>query len=474
MTKNPDLTDLALAGALPRDPFADADPPPGATDADLAIGDHVELGRALLAELRIPGTPAPVFADGSLYRYTPDTGVWAPVSAAVESETLQGFSGATVAGKKNPLKIRAADVAGARQLAHDRAEQPDFFAGAAPGVAFANGFVTVCASDGIRLAPHDPANRARVALPYPYAPEACSPRWESFLADIFRDDDDAQAKADTIGEFFGACLLGIATRYQRAIVGIGEGANGKTTLLDVVSAVFPASARAAIPPQSLSDEYQRAMLAGIRLNAISELPERDILEAEAFKAIVSGDPIVGRPIRQAPFTFRPIAGHFFAANALPSTNDLSDGFWRRLVVVRFGRTFAPHEQDATLAATIIRDELPGVTAWMLAGAARLLARGRYEPPASSVEAVAEWRKGADTIGLFFEEATRPVAEHAMADLDCWTLASTVYAAYRRWSDESGFKAFSTKKFAKRAGQIGKAAEHTRRGNVYPVVLSGRV
>lgn len=80
----------------------------------------------------------------------------------------------------------------------------------------------------------------------------------------------------------------------------------------------------------------------------------------------------------------------------------------------------------------------------------------------------------DTIGLFFEEATRPVAEHAMADLDCWTLASTVYAAYRRWSDESGFKAFSTKKFAKRAGQIGKAAEHTRRGNVYPVVLSGRV
>ena len=91
-----------------------------------------------------------------------------------------------------------------------------------------------------------------------------------------------------VREFFGACLLGIAPWYQRALIGVGVGANGKSTLSDVMLQCMPPGTTSAIPPQDWGQEYRRAMLMGKNLNSVGELPEREILASEALKSIVAG------------------------------------------------------------------------------------------------------------------------------------------------------------------------------------------
>ena len=115
--------------------------------------------------------------------------------------------------------------------------------------------------------------------------------------------------------------------------------------------MFPGTARSSIPPQQFDQEYYRAELDGKRLNSVSELPRADILRAESFKAIIAGDPIIGRVIHSSPRTIKPIAGHIFAANHLPNTDDLSHAFWCRFMVVSFNRVFKQKRSSGSWPTT---------------------------------------------------------------------------------------------------------------------------
>jgi P4 family phage/plasmid primase-like protien len=428
-------------------------------------GDHVEMAEHLLARLRTAADPL-VGDENRIHGYSAAIGIYTPVEPSKLSVIVQGFAGATVAGNKRPLSIRAADVSGSSKLAYDRIADPGFFAAAAPGLAFCNGFVCVSA-DGPKLLPHSPEHRARNAYPFDYAGNRPPVAFLAFLHGLFRDDSDREEKIVCLQEHLGASLVGQATRYQRSIVNIGEGGEGKSTLVNIVSRAFPPGSVEAIAPQDWGQEYRRAMLAGKLLNVVAELPEADIIESEAFKAIVTGDPIVGRHIREAPFTFRPIAGHLFAANRLPGTNDQSEGFWRRLIVVRYNRNFARDpECDPQIAEKVITAELPLVVAWMLEGAARIMREKAHTLPASHVVELDAWRASADQVRAFVEEC-------CSADkLGFGTSATTVYENYRMWSQRNGHRPVASNKFGMRMRAMGKAALHGRTGNVYPVALTG--
>ena len=152
-------------------------------------------------------------------------------------------------------------------------------------------------------------------------------------------------------QFVGACLLGIAWRYQKCIVLIGEGANGKSTLIDILRALFEASKVAAIPPNKLTDQYYVAELVGKVINLCAETPKSELRDSDKFKSVVTGDWTSGRAPYKPVAHFQPIAGHMFGCNTLPGTDDQSKGFWRRFVVVTFNRVFAEHEQSKTLSAS---------------------------------------------------------------------------------------------------------------------------
>ncbi len=461
-----------------------SNPSATSSDADMermpaffARGDHSELAGHLIKDLRGDSPEPVVFADGELYRYEKDAGLWLPKDADEEARTIIKYAGSLVASAKlpRPLTINAGDVAGTMKVAAHLVGNRRFFADAPAGIAFANGFVKW---DGTRATFEklSPAHRARVALPFSYKPNTRPKKFFRFLRQCFKGDPDIAAKIRITCEFVGACLFGVAIHYGKVLVMLGEGANGKSVLIKIMSALFPREARASIAPQMFEHEYWKAQLVGVRLNALSELPEADIMNSEAFKAIVTGDEVMGRHVKERPFKFTPIAGHVFAANRLPATTDFSHGYWRRLMVVEWNRILADHEQDATLAETLIREELPGIAAWFVRGAVRLLQRGRYDIPKCCQAAVDAWRKDADPVSDFVDEATNPASvtsgsgTSAVVPTHPWTQAMVLYTAFKIWAGRRGHLSMSIKKFGKRLRSLGIANEHIERGTFYALVL----
>lgn len=431
----------------------------------LERGDHVELAAELLR--RVQSKYDPIVGDEArIHGYDAQSGIYRPIEPSRLSRIVQSFAGASVDGHKRPLSIKASDVGGAVKLAYDRIAEPGFFAAAKPGLGFSNGFVCVGA-DSVKLGAHSPENRARFAYPFEYAGSRPPVMFLKFLHALFRDDTDREEKILCLQEHLGACLVGQATRYQRAIVNIGDGGSGKSSLANICKQAFPPGSVEAIAPQDWSQEYRRAMLAGKLLNIVAELPEADIIESEAFKAIVTGDPIVGRHIREAPFTFSPRAGHLFGTNSLPGTNDQSEGFWRRLIVLRFSRHFhTDQERDPEIVEKIVGAELPQLVSWMLEGAARIMRERKHTLPASHVVELDAWRFAADQVRAFLRECTRD------DPAGYGTSATGVYSAYQRWAQANGHRAMASNKFGMRMKGAGKAAIHTRSGNTYPVLLTG--
>ena len=207
-------------------------------------------------------------------------------------------------------------------------------------------------------------------------------------------------------EFVGSCLLGLATKYAKSLVNTGEGENGKSVLLDIINAVFPAGSYTSVEPQLWGKEYNRAQLAGVRINLVPELPKAEILATSNYKQIITGDITSARNPYGKPFTFRPVAGHLFLTNALPAVTDHSHGFWRRQAVLEWRHKFKGKDTEAGLTDYIIADELPGVVAWAIAGAVRVMNRGRYDVPEASKKAVETWKQDSNSVALWIDTRRR--------------------------------------------------------------------
>jgi P4 family phage/plasmid primase-like protien len=431
-------------------------------------GDQVELAVVLLDTLG-PRDDL-IFDEGALYRYADDCGFFGAVDTASKSKILQACAGSTVAagrGKVKPLRVKASDVHGAIELAHHQVTSAGFFASGRPGLVFTNGFLCIDASGAV-LVPHSREHRARFSFPFGLEASPPTRRFRAFLAEAFLGDADAREKILFLQEFFGACLVGRATQYQVSVVLAGDGANAKSKLIEIVRESMPPGTVAAVPPQDWDQEYRRAMLAGKWLNMVSELPEADIIASESVKAMITGDAMVARPIREAPFTFVPKAGHLFAANRLPGATDMTDGFWRRFRVVRFNRKFEGAAANPHIATEILSNERPGVVLWMVEGAVRLAQQGGYTVPPSAIAERDDWRKQANPVALFVEECTRELEFTGQG-----TSSAALYVQYQGWSERNGHRAMSSTKFGMRMRELGKPSEKRRDGWWYPLLLAER-
>lgn len=432
------------------------------------IGDSVEIARRLESDIRGDSQEPLVFDEGSFWLYEPASGVYQEVDPVTLRRTVAGYSGLPVGEGKQvrPLSISDSTIKGAVAICADLCARNGFFHDVRHGVAFRNAFVSL-ESGKVVVKEHSPAHRARHALPFEYDAQAPCPRWQKFLSEIFtpiaREDgeviDDGIERAALIQEFIGGALFGISVRLGIALVLLGDGANGKSVLLKIISRIFPTSSLAALAPQEWKRLFSRAELMGKILNVVSEMPSREISESDIFKAIVTGDTISAERKYKPTFTFAPKAAHLFACNALPVTRDQSRGYWRRFQVVVFDRKFEEFEQDAGLA-DVLMAELPGIAAWVIEGARRLLSQSRYTIPRSSELAKAEWQKETDQIQGFVEECVtrtnqreRDPSEPRDRVPRNATPVGELYDAYTRWAARAGHHPTSKVEFGRRLSRL---------------------
>ena len=354
----------------------------------------------------------------------------------------------------------------AQLLTLDRtfAHEPEFFDDTPHGVLCNDVFL--CVKDAqIDVRPCTSDDRQRVKLRIPYAHDAHAPMWTKALEDWFGSDEDGMRKRALLGEFVGAALFGLATRYQKVMFLYAAGGNGKSQLLEVVGELFPKQFLGAVSPQTWANEYNRDRLSRLRLNIVNEIPSKTIDEGAYFKAIVTGDPVEARQIYGIPYTYKPRAAHMFSTNDIPTSKDTSDGFWRRLLVLTMDKRFDGTAQEIPeLARQIIAEEMTGVLAWAVEGARRLLQQGSYTIPESSRRAVEEWRGLSDPLGAWLKNRTTKTNQtHEMA------LGKNLFADWLHWS--GGEEDLSTQTaFSKALKKRLRNSKRFTNGVRYPVKL----
>ena len=394
--------------------------------------------------------------DGLLYQY--QGGIWTHVARSHFYNAMSQFVGAYVVDQKRTYQLNDHAVRGAWACANELVAKPGFFESAIPGIAFKDKFVSI--EDGqVQVHEHSPRHGARHQVPVNYDPDAECPEFEALLVRLFEPDHDREDKIALLQEFVGGMLAGVSPRYDRVLMMVGTTANnGKSTLISLIGTMFPD--HGAIPLQDWDQPYNRAELSKITANLVTELPASALKAGHIFKAVVSGDPLNGREIRQSPFKFRCRAGHIFALNKLPNSYDRTDGFWRRILLLTFNRKFTEGSTREDVLGAILPHELPGIYNWAFRGFERLVSQGRYTRPASHEETLTEWKHNIDPSSEWLDTQT----------VEGEATFSELFAAYERWCTLSGVQ--STDVMGKRGfGSFLKRHWTSRKTNgktLYPV------
>jgi P4 family phage/plasmid primase-like protien len=305
-------------------------------------------------------------------------------------------------------------------------------------IALANGLVNVdglLAGDRNVLERHSPEWFSTVCVQYEFQPDAQCPRFLAFIEEILEHD---QERITLLRQWFGYLLAG-DTSLQKFLILVGEGSNGKTVLLAVLTALLGESNVSSIPLEIFGQRFQLTPALGKLANLVPELGVIDRVAEGFLKAFVAGDRMhfdrKGLPGIDA----RPTARLVLATNTLPPFADRSGGVWRRLMVLPFQVTIPPERQDPQLTATLL-GELSGIFNWAVAGWGQLRG-GRFIEPKVCRELLEEYRMDSNPAQTFLLDEVR---SRRGSSIPC----TEVYRRYRGWCDEHGHKPVPDTQFGK--------------------------
>ncbi|GIU71455.1 MAG: hypothetical protein KatS3mg003_0934 [Candidatus Nitrosocaldaceae archaeon] len=137
-----------------------------------------------------------------------------------------------------------------------------------------------------------------------------------------------------------ALALVFLQEYQYALMLVGKGANGKSTLLALYETML---GRDNVSHISIHDlEYNRfapAELDNKIANIFADIKRLELTSTSNLKALISKDPIkVERKFGQ-PFTLYPKAYLIFSCNELPEVSEQTDAWFRRWIMIEFKQQF---------------------------------------------------------------------------------------------------------------------------------------
>lgn len=267
------------------------------------------------------------------------------------------------------------------------------------------------------------------ATDYPFAPDAPAPlEWLAFLDEVA--DGDRQV-IQLIQEMFGL-LLTHDTSLQKALLIVGPPGGGKGTIVRVLRAMIGPANVAGPTLASLGQNFGLQSLIGKPVAIIDDArisgktDQAPILE-RLLTIIGEGTITVDRKYLE-PWTGKLSTRLILLSNDPPAIQDASAALVRRLIVVRFTRSFADNP-DRTLFDRLSR-ELPSILLWSIQGWARLRARGYLIQPESGSETVEEIREAMSPVTSF-------VRDCCQVEKEAITSRTDLYNAWCTWNQANG-------------------------------------
>lgn len=277
-----------------------------------------------------------------------------------------------------------------------------------------------------------------------YLPGANRSDFPDFIDQIMEQRDD---KSKCLQTFFGYALTGKPIQECALLLYGPSTRNGKTTLVDVASAVFGDYAVTLDPESLIQKKYPNgsgpnddiARLAGKRLALLSEFPRNRKMDEALFKKMTGNNILRARHLNEKFFDFKAQFSIIMDTNFLPVVTDTTLFTSGRMIVLPFERHFEESEQDKGLKTRLQEPEnLSAALNWMLEGLKRYQSEG-LKLPESVISATEDYADDSDKIKRFITEELEVMPGNNVK-------ASDVYECFTSWCKKTGVGTESKQNF----------------------------
>lgn len=306
-------------------------------------------------------------------------------------------------------------------------------------------------------------------LPYDYDPSAGCPKWLSFLQSIL-----PKGEIMKLQKYLGlGCVdrKGMTHKIEETLWLIGNGANGKSTIFDVVRGVFGADNMSYMGLDTLisgSPEVRARFVGSIVgkiFNYCSEVQADDISKySDTFKALCSGEPQTVRKLGHNPETAYDIPFLVFNMNHKPVNKKMDQALIRRLLFIPFKTTVSAADMNRELSSELMR-ELSGIRNWMIEGY-KMLVRDGYQfntTKAGDDEMTNYMLENGQTVQVFLNKKGYNCNRRSghWEDKVQWVSASAIYEDYVSFCEKWLQEPLNQRAFG---GEMSRLGWHESNGN----------
>lgn len=256
-----------------------------------------------------------------------------------------------------------------------------------------------------RLLPSDSEKLHTKLTATAYDSDLATPKWDKFLATSLSTDRELIKYVQML---VGISALGVVTAHVLPFL-FGPGGNGKTAFLDTIIGVLGDYAMQA-PANFLlagrtAHETEIARLQGRRIVIASEVNADSKFDEAKVKMLTGGDRISARFMHQNYFEFSPTHTLWLMGNHKPKVAAGGASFWRRLRLIPFTAEIPDDEKVDDLQNIMLREEGPGILAWIVAGSI-MAQHEKLTEPRAVIAATEEYEREEDQLGRFIDERVR--------------------------------------------------------------------
>jgi len=307
------------------------------------------------------------------------------------------------------------------------------------------------------LYPKSPVWGFTYSLPVVFDPDANTDDIVKFITDLVDDSNER----DILFQIPAHALLQ-NENYTQSYLFVGDGANGKSTLINLYTKLLGDHNTTSISLQELvEDKYKIAELHGKLMNLYADLPSTSAKSIGKFKVLTGGDDITVERKYCDPFKFKNKAVFVFSANILPKVSDATSAFWRRWAPIEFTKTFPV---NVTFKDELLTNKnLSGFLKITMDYMDKIDERGDLFRPMGENKIEAMWKKRSNSAYYFLDE-------NFVKDPSGYILKSDVYKNYLEFCEENDLTIVSkiklTEEFEKKNIKSARKIVDKERAQVY--------
>jgi putative DNA primase/helicase len=263
---------------------------------------------------------------------------------------------------------------------------------------------------------HDPKYPSRIQLPVDYDRDAVSSKFNQYLEEWLPDEDARH----TALEAAASCLLR-TSKFEKAIMFIGEGANGKSTFLSIIENMLGEDNISNVSIHDLvARPFSRAELDAKLANIYADIDSSEIKQPAILKMLVTGENMTAEKKNKNPFRMKSFAKLIFSANKFPKIDDQSKAFFRRFIIIEWLESFENKADTRLVEKLSTAEELSGLFNTLTKVACDMNERGSFLHTPDIDKLNKKWNEFSKPIDMFLNSETEKQAKRSTGKMEMYT------------------------------------------------------